>query len=159
MIQQWRGTTNGRIRGAVVAIGLVVLTLSAWTISGGVPYQGAEEQNVRAVVGVVEQFMAAGKQRDAAAGRQVVSALSPALSAAEITTLFETRRDLFDRYSAVGQEMYGVTLDTNWDGTRALLEGKVSYDGRPATPVRAELIKRNNQWRLTTIRFGPQPAP
>lgn len=162
MVQQWRSTTHGVSRGLAVAVGLIVLALGSWTIFGGVPYQGAEEQNVRAVVGVVEQFMAAGAQGDASAGYQLVSVASPALSADGIATLFQTQRDLFDGYTTIGQNMYGVSLRTSWNGTRALLEGVASYNGRPDLPVRAELIKLNNQWRLTTVNVGAeatQPTP
>lgn len=159
MVQQWRSTTNGVSRGLVVAIGLVVLALGTWTILGGQPYQGAEEQNVRAVVGVVEQFMAAGAQNDASAGYQLVSVASPALSADEIAMLFQTQRNLFDGYTAIEQNKYGVSLRTSWNGTRALLDGVASYNGQPDVPVRAELIKLNNQWRLTTINFGTEATP
>lgn len=162
MVQQWRSTTNGVSRGLVVAIGLVVLALGTWTIVGGAPYQGAEEQNVRAVVGVVEQFMAAGAQDDPSVGYQLVSAVSPALSADGIAMLFQTKRDLFDGYTAIGQNPYGISLRTSWNGTRAMLNGVASYNGRSDVPVRAELIKFNNQWRLTTINFGAeatQPTP
>lgn len=159
MVQQWRSTTNGVSRGLVVAIGLVVLALGTWTILGGQPYQGAEEQNVRAVVGVVEQFMAAGAQGDASAGYQLVSVVSPALSADGIAMLFQTQRNLFDGYTAIEQNKYGVSLRTSWNGTRALLDGVASYNGQPDVPVRAELIKLNNQWRLTTINFGTEATP
>ena len=74
-----------------------LLVLGAWNAFGGAPYQGAEEQNVRAALAVVGGFVEAGEARDQDAGQDLVAAFAddPHLTAGGVSDLV-AERDLFD---------------------------------------------------------------
>ncbi len=146
------------LRWVAAAAGALVLTAGvAWNAFGGLPYQLDEEQNVRDAVEVFGDFMAAGELEDASAAEDLVARSSDDadLTGDGISSLFETRPELFDGYAAVSRETFGIGLKTTPLGTRAHVGGEVSYDGRANRPFEAELVKRNNDWRLTEVAFGP----
>ena len=134
---------------------VAVLMLGAWNaFGGGAPYQADEEQNVRDALGVVGSFIEAGEAQDEAAGKELVAAFAgdPDLTAEGVSELF-AQRDLFDGYVAVDREDFGAGLKTTPFGTRADIGGEVTYDEGPGVPFEAELVKRNNTWRLTSLTF------
>ena len=141
-------------RFAVTIVGVALLVLGAWNAFGGAPYQRDEEQNVRDALGVVDSFIEAGEEQDAAAGRDLVAAFAddPDLTAEGVSELFG-ERDLFDDYAAVDREDIGAGLRTTPLGTRADIGGEVTYEDGSGTPFQAELVKRNNTWRLTSLTF------
>lgn len=133
---------------------VALLGLGAWNAFGGAPYQLDEEQNVRDALGVVGRFIEAGEAQDEAAGRDVVAAFAddPDLTSEGVSDLFSDR-DLFDGYVAVDRGDFGAGLRMTPLGTRAEIGGEVTYEEGPGTPFEAELVKRNNTWRLTSLTF------
>lgn len=150
------GGVNVRWISASLIVG--VIGLAVWTMFGGTPYQWDEQGNVEAIVAVVEHVMEAGVQRDVPAAQQLVARSSATLTPNALAALFQTQRDLFDGYQSITQERYGVGLSIGWRGTHATIGGNISYEGRTNVPFKAQLVKRNNQWRLITITFGEDVA-
>jgi hypothetical protein len=136
---------------------LVLVAMAGWALFGGVPYQLAEQQNVEEIVATVDHFMRAGANNDVLASEQHIATSEPssALSSKRIAALFQTRRDLFDGYARINQERYGTALETGWWGTRGRIGGAVTYQDGTRRPFQAELVKRNNQWKLVAISFTP----
>ena len=148
MVQQHRIGSVGWF-GAGLLVGVVGFL--GWIIFGGTPYQLDQQGNVEAVVAVVEQFMNAGVQRDVPTAQRAVSSATTTLTSDVLTTLFQTRRDLFDMYQSITGKTYGVGLSTDWRGTQAQIGGSISYQNGTTRPFEAQLLKRNNRWQLVTI--------
>lgn len=150
-----RGSRTTRLRWVAWPVALGFVALVGWNAFGGLPYQLDEEQNVRDAVGVVGHFMSAGEDQDAAAAERLVAGWPGGadLSGDTVAALFESSREVFTDYAAVDRESYGIGFQTTLVGTKASIGGEVSYDGRAGTPFQAVLVKRNNDWRLTSLTF------
>lgn len=150
-----KGTRSARLRWIAVPVALCAVALAGWNAFTWTALPVGEEQNVRDAVDVVGHSMSAGEDQDPSAGERLVAGWSedPELSSDGVAELFGTGRAVFDDYAAVDRETYGTGFSTTLFGTRASIGGVVSYDGRAGTPFQAVLVKRNNDWRLTSVTF------
>lgn len=112
-------------------------------------FQGLEKEN-QATLALIEQFMQAGEQNDPQAG-YALFAPGYNVTLDNISTLYQTRRDLFDGYQAVHGGDYRIT--TTSSGTYANIGGTVSYSKHANAPFTATLVKVNGHWALTSMQF------
>ena len=139
------------------AVVLLVLCVGG-VVVGARLFQGFQHET-DSTLAVVDQFMRAGAHNDPASALVLFAQLArdQGVTQQSIATLFTTRRDTFDGYSAVQQTTFFIQSGTQ--GTTAALEGTVAYEGHPDRPFAATLRKADGQWKLVSIRFPEGIGP
>jgi len=139
------------LRNILIGVGALVLLCG---IGGYFLFQFGKGE-AEATQKTVDSFMVAGRNNDAATASSYVAQSAKdqgIVTDAQIETLL-TERVLFDDYQSVDFPTSFNVKTATGTGTTASISGNVKYASGPNGTYEAELIKENDQWKLTFINI------
>jgi hypothetical protein len=134
---------------------LACISLSLLLVNVVGVFTNLDKEN-KATLALLEQFMEAGEQNNPQAGYALFSA-GAGVTLNNISTLYQTRRDLFDGYEAVHGGNYRI--NTFNGTTSASIAGRISYKKRADAPFTASLVRVNGHWELVSMQFQEGVGP
>jgi hypothetical protein len=142
------------MRNILIGVGVLILLCG---IGGFFLFQAGKTE-INAIQKTLDSFMVAGKNNDPTGASSFIAqaAKDQGIVSDEDIANLVTQRALFDDYQSIdSSSSINVSTSTS-TGTTARVTGNVKYASAPNGTYEAELIKENDQWKLTFINIQRQ---
>ncbi|MBD5778836.1 hypothetical protein IEN85_04985 [Pelagicoccus sp. NFK12] len=131
---------------------LAVLALCLWPCFS----RAAVPEEIAPVLQVLDRFMFAGKEGDAARGAQLLDMYetSPKKAEREIDAFFKRNSEIFRAYVSISNDLYGYEFtERGFRGRNVELEGGVDTEVDLGTEFSARLVFRDQRWRIISLEI------
>ncbi|MBK1879603.1 nuclear transport factor 2 family protein [Pelagicoccus mobilis] len=116
----------------------------------------ASEKELGIVLEVLDRFMVAGREGDAARGARLLDMYesSPKKTVRDIEAYFKSERETFSRYVSIDSDVYGFEYrEKGYRGPNLVVEGGVETTGGFTAEFSSRLVLREGRWRILNLEI------